>query len=244
MRLAPLVLVLTSVAASGSEVAAQRRLGNYVRRAFDYRAVEAGLVGGPNRTTLTGAGPVNPSVRGMLGGFVSVRLGDGFRLRPEVLVSGKQSGVTTELLPPCAPPGACAAIIQRENTSLTWLEAPLLLEYRPDGFGRDFAPRLFAGPFLALRVGCSQSVRTSNDPNNIHLVRTCGDQTPQSPQFNNGDGGFVLGGGLYRRGVGVGLRWTRSLAEVAPFQSGNFSTLFGAKQSTLTATLEFATRLW
>jgi hypothetical protein len=244
MRLAPLVLLLTSVAASGSELAAQRRLGSYVRRAFDYRAVEAGVVGGPNRTTLTGAGPVNPSVRGMLGGFVSVRLGAGFRLRPEVLVSGKQSGFTTEILPPCVPPGPCTPIIERENTSLTWLEAPLLLEYRPEGFSRDFAPRFFAGPFLALRVGCSQSVRSSNDPNNIQLVRTCGDQTAQSPQFNNGDGGFVLGGGLYRHGVGIGLRWTRSLAEVAPFQSGNFSQLLGAKQSTLTATLEFATRLW
>lgn len=244
MRITPLVLV-TSVAISAlahHEAVGQRRIGAVVRRAFDYRAVEAGVIGGPNRTTLTGAGPVDPSFRGMLGGFASVRLGAGFRLRPELLVSGKQFGVVPSSTADCLPTGPCPASTDWENTSVTWLEAPLLLEYRPDGFSRAFAPRFFAGPFLALRVGCSQTAVPDQTP--IRLVRTCGTPTTTSPQFNNGDGGFVLGGGLFRHGVGLGLRWTRSLAEVAPFQSSSASRLIGAKQSTLTATLEFSTRLW
>lgn len=222
---------------------AQRRLGHYVRRAFDYRAVEAGVIGGPNRTTLTGVGPTDPSIRGMLGGFVSVRLGEGFRLRPELLVSGKEVGLQPFNQVDCPLSGPCPLPFV-ERTSLTWIEAPLLLEFRPEGFSRAFAPRFYGGPFLALRVGCSQSVPATTQQIDTRLVRPCGEATATAPQLNNGDGGFVIGGGLYRHGVGLGVRWTRSLAEIAPFQSGSTSRLIGGKQSTLTATIEFASRLW
>lgn len=246
--LAILSLLAVTTVGLADPVVGQRRLGSYVRRAFDYRAVEVGVIGGPNRTTVTGAGPIDPNIRGSLGAFVSVRLGEGFRLRPEVLVTGKRVGAEPfsvldqpGILRDCLPNAPCPQSIDFETVTLTWIEAPLLLEYRFGGLGRAVSPRLYGGPFLALRVGCSESLVLLNPSE--RLVRSCGEQTALSPQYNNGDGGFVLGGAVARRGVAVGLRWTRSLAEVAPFQA-SVSRLVGAKQSTLTATLEFSTRLW
>ena len=249
MRFTPPILLTPIVFAvlAHQEAIAQRSIGSYVRRAFDYRAVEAGVIGGPNRTSLTRAGSIDPEVRGMLGAFISVRLGAGFRLRPEALVAGKRTGATYSFLTPCLPPGPCPSVIESQRTTVTWLESPLLVEYRPGGFSRRFAPRLYAGPFLAIRVGCSLSTQTGAQPGTSRLVRACADDPAANPHVNNGDGGFVVGGGIHRHGVGLGLRWTRSLADLAPPTIGpnpNPSRLTGARQSTLTATLEFATQLW
>ena len=84
-------------------LAAQRRQFERIRHYFDGSdALEVGLVGGPNRNTVTGAGPVDPKIRGLLGGYLSVPLAGSFRLRPEVLVSGKLVGFPNEILvSPC-----------------------------------------------------------------------------------------------------------------------------------------------
>lgn len=246
MQLAFGLLLIAAVIPA--ELSAHRRLASYVRRAFDYRAVEVGVIGGPNRNTVTGVGPVDPRVRGMLGGFASVRLGDGFRLRPELVVSGKQIATNSDINLPCLPPGPCPGpITETETTSITWLEAPILLEYRFDRFGTGrIGPKLYGGPFMAIRVGCSLSspVSPTTTPERDRIVRSCSTDNTDGTRFNNGDAGFVVGGGIGTGSVGIGFRWTRSLVEVAPFQGNGFSRLIGAKQSTLSATLEFSTRLW
>ncbi len=244
MRLATPVLL--AVILVPIELSAQRRFAGYVRRAFDYRAVEVGVVGGPNRSSVTGAGPIDARFRGMLGAFASVRLGDGLRLRPELLVSGKQVATNTDFFPPCLPPGPCQPITETETTSITWLEAPLLLEYRFDQIAGRLGPKLYAGPFMAIRIGCSLSTSRVPAPATAgdRLIRSCATENTGGTRFNNGDAGFVVGGGFGTGSVGIGFRWIRSLAEVAPFQSTGTSRLIGAKQSTLAVTLEFSTRLW
>ncbi len=239
------LVLLLAAAAVAPELPAQRRLASYVRRAFDYRAVEIGLVGGPNRNSVTGAGPIEPRFRGMLGGFASVRLGDGLRLRPELLVSGKQVAIDTDIVDPCQPGPCPLPFVETETTAITWVEAPLLLEYRFDPIGRGrLAPKIYGGPFMAIRISCSLSVTQVPRSSGDRLVRSCATDNTGGTRFNNGDAGFVIGGGIGTGSVGIGLRWTRSLVEMAPFQLNGTSRLIGAKQSTLAATLEFATRLW
>jgi hypothetical protein len=244
MRLATAVLAIAILAPI--EASAQRRFAGYVRRAFDYRAVEVGVVGGPNRSSVTGAGPIDARFRGMLGGFASVRLGDGLRLRPEVIVSGKQVATSTSIFAPCLPPGPCAETVETETTSFTWLEAPLLLEYRFDQIAGRFGPKLYAGPFMAIRIGCSLAVSQAPplEADGDRLVRSCATEHTGNTRFNNGDAGFVAGGGIGTGSVGLGFRWIRSLVEVAPFQPAGTSRLIGAKQSTVAVTLEFSTRVW
>ncbi len=229
---------------AGTPALAQRRMASLVRRAFDYNAIEIGIVGGPNRSTATGAGPIEPRVRGSLGGFLSLRLGDGFRFRPEVLVTAKALATETELIPPCLPSGPCPGpFLQTETTSATWIEGPILLEYRfrPPGRGR-LVPKVFGGPFLAIRVSCS--IATAVETSLSRVVRSCAEPSQGFGAFSNGDAGFVVGGGVTTGRVGIGLRWSRSLAEVAPFQANGGSRLIGAKMSVLAATVEFSTRLW
>lgn len=241
----PLVLLgLVAGAFNPVPAPAQRRMASMVRRAFDYNAIEVGFIGGANRSTATGAGPIAPRVRGSLGGFLSLRLGDGFRFRPELLMSVKAVATETDLIPPCLPPGPCPGPFrQTETTSATWLEAPMLLEYRFRGPGRGgLVPKLYGGPFLAIRMSCSIATAVEMSPSRV--VRSCAEPSQGFGSYNNGDAGFVVGGGVATRGVGIGLRWTRSLAEVAPFQAAGGSRLIGAKLSVLAATVEFSTRLW
>ncbi|MBM4187625.1 MAG: PorT family protein [Gemmatimonadetes bacterium] len=233
--LAALVLALLD------QAAAQRRLGSYVRRAFDYRAVEVGIIGGPNLTSISGTEATDSEIRGTLGGFASVSLGEGFRLRPEVLITGKRVGAAPLTVIDCLPTG-CPQDVARETVHLTWIEAPLLLEYRFRGPPGGLSPRLYGGPFMALRIGCSEALRLVNPSE--RLVRSCGEANTTGTRYNNGDGGFVLGAGLARRGVGVGVRWTRSVARVAPTPQPTGNRLVGGRQSTLTATVEFSTRVW
>ncbi len=232
---------LVAAALAPSPVEAQRTMARMVRRAFDYNAVELGLIGGPNRTAVTGAGPIDARFRGMLGGFVSVRLGEGFRLRPEMLASNKAVASQAILVTPCLPPGPCPTFRQTETTSLTWLEAPILLEYGFNHRGRA-GLKVFAGPFVAIRVACSLGTATQGSP--AREVRSCAQLVDASTQFNNGDAGFVVGGGLTAGPLGIGLRWSRSLVPLAPFQPDGTSRLVGAKQSTLSATVEISTKIW
>ncbi|MEO8451658.1 MAG: hypothetical protein ABI647_17830 [Gemmatimonadota bacterium] len=243
-------LVLLSFALA--PLAAQRRTFERIRHYFDGSdALEIGLVGGPNRNTVTGAGPVDPKIRGLLGGYLSVPIAGGLRLRPEVLVSGKLVGFPNEILvPPCLPPGGCLPISGQETASFTWLEAPILLETRfHRALGGWGTPRIYGGPFVAVRLACSFSTPASAQPAPLNgtvpqLVQSCNAADGSSTRYNNGDAGFVIGGAISTGGIGLGFRWTRSLVPIAPDQSVlTGSRLIGAKNSTLAVTLEIGTRL-
>jgi Outer membrane protein beta-barrel domain len=246
------VLLLAGLFLIPAGLQAQRRTLQRLHRFIDRdAAVEIGIIGGPNRNTVTGAGPVDAKIRGSLGGFLSVPVIGSIRLRPEVLVSGKQVGFTDSFIPPCLPPGTqCVPITATEKASFTWLEAPLLIEARfPRAISRDVTPRIYGGPFIAVRLACSFSNPVADVPvpqgsSGPELVRPCSSADGSTTRYNNGDAGFVVGGTIAAGGVGIGVRWTRSLVPIAPDQSvaaGN--RLIGAKNSTLAVTLEFATRI-
>lgn len=228
---------------------AQRARFDRIRRAFRGEdAVELGLVGGPNRTTFTGAGPIDAEIRGSIGGYLSVPIIGHLRLRPEALVTGRQIGITSLIQPPCLPPGGCPPVSELQTASFTWLEVPVMLEAR---FHRALAgwgtPRIYGGPFVAVRLSCSFAVPVDPQPpqlDDTRFVRSCNDATGGATRYNNGDAGFVLGGAIATGGVGLGFRWTRSLVPVAPDQTvTDAGRLIGAKSSTLTLTLELGTRL-
>jgi len=245
-------LVLAGIAMLPTALPAQRRTLQRIHRFLDRdAAVEIGVIGGPNRSTVTGAGEVDPKIRGSLGGFLSVPVIGSIRLRPEVSVSGKQVGFTNTLIPPCLPTGdPCLPVTETEKASFTWLEAPLLIEARfPRAISRDLTPRLYAGPFIAVRLACSFSNPVATTPipegsTGPELVRPCTSADGSATRYNNGDAGFVVGGTIAAGGIGIGLRWTRSLVPIAPDQSAtDGSRLIGAKSSTLAVMLEFATRI-
>lgn len=229
-------------------LAAQRGRYERERRAVihgDY--VEVGLVGGPNRNTVTGAGPVDPKYRGFGGMFITVPVTGDLRIRPEALLSGKNVGESFEFQPPCQPPGSCPPVQTHQTASFTWLEVPILGELRfPGALGRGSAPRLYGGPFLAVRLSCSLSQPLGGgQPAGSEVISPCDPPTAPGAGYNNGDAGFVVGGTLGLRGVGIGARWTRSLVPVAPDMAALASSrLVGAKHSTLALTLELTTRLY
>jgi hypothetical protein len=227
----PLVMLGFLVPAlAGAVPASAQRWDRPIRRMIDhYYSVELGLIGGVNRNTLTNAGPIDSRYRGFGGAFVSVPLATrSFRVRPELLVSGKQFR---------QPAAGTDGTVQ----SFTWLELPVLFEARfRHALGRDLTPRLFAGPFVAVRLACS-TISPASQPNGAKLVQDCED-VPPGGTFNNGDAGFVLGAGLGAGPVAIGFRWNRSLVPVAPSGSAA-GALAGAKQSTLALTLEVTTRL-
>jgi hypothetical protein len=234
---------------------AQRIRLDRLRRAIDrHYDVEIGFIGGPNRNTATGAGPVDPKFRGSFGGFLSVPVVGDFRIRPEIAVSGKQVGWRNEFIQPCLPdlPDApCGPVSQLETGSFTWLEVPILLEARFHRALRELGtPRLYAGPFVAVRLACSFAVPVPSDEpapagsDGPRLVTPCASGTAGSTRYNNGDAGFVVGGAIGLGPVGLGLRWIRSLVPIAPDQSTVDGRPFvGAKHSTLALTLEFGTRI-
>ena len=248
-----LVASLVLAAASLPTAANAQRWSRPIRRVIDhyYAPVELGLIGSVNRNTVTGAGPVDPRFRGSIGGFMSLPLGTVFRLRPEVMVSGKYIAETDELnVPfdpfPCLPAVSCVPVLQETTRSLTWLEIPVLLEARfRRALGGWGTPKVYGGPFVAVRLSCNVSIKGVDEnapaPTSARLIKSCDEFQPNAT-YNNGDAGFVLGAGVSAGLVGVGFRWTRSLVPVAPFGS-SVGRLAGAKQSTLALTLELATRL-
>ena len=244
-RLLAVVIVLTALP---SILPAQRGRLDRIRRAFHGEdAVEIGLIGGPNRTSATGIGSVDAEIRGEIGGFLSVPIIGRLRLRPEVMVSGKELGATEVFLPPCLPPGGCSPVTQTQEASFTWLQVPVLFETKfTRAIGGWGTPKLYAGPFVAIRLACSFSVpiEVTATSEETKLVQDCEDPATGAVRYNNGDAGFVLGGAIASGGIGIGFRWTRSLVPLAPDQSVTApGRLIGAKSSTLTLTLELGTRL-
>jgi len=240
------VLVPLLIAMTPSLLSAQRHYDR-IRRVFDRDSrVEIGLVGGPNRNTVTGAGPVDAEFRGSLGGYLSVPVAGSLRIRPEIGISGKQVGFTgsgTQCgIDPVCPGGSSVA-------SFTWLEAPILLEMRfPRSIGRSATPRLYGGPFVAVRLACSISTPSGTGQPEVlqdpRLVSNC-NPSGDGIRYNNGDAGFMLGGAVAVSGVGLGLRWTRSLVPIAEQNQGVVGNqLLGAKHSTLSLMLELGTRLY
>ena len=219
-----------------------------IRRFIDhYYGIEIGITGGPNWTTTADAGSsVDGRFRGSLGGFASFPVSDPLRIRAELLVTGTQMGLPQQAVPPCLPTVLCDPVEVRVIPSFTWLQLPLLLEARfHRALGGDVSPRLFAGPFVAVRLACSmiQPILTSPpqpaDPGKT--VTPCASQASTS-SFNNGDAGFVAGAGLAIGGFGLNARWTRSLVPIAPNGSAA-GPLAGAKQSTLAVFVDIGTRL-
>ncbi|MGE0554383.1 MAG: hypothetical protein AB7R55_13225 [Gemmatimonadales bacterium] len=252
MTRAILPALLAGLILTPATVDAQRRGSDRYRRYVrSANAVELGLIGGPNRNTVTGAGLVDAKYRGSLGAFLSVPVMGSIRLRPEVAVSGKQVGVTDQVIPPCLPDVLCDPISERQTASFTWLEAPLLIEARLDrALGGWGTPRIYGGPFVAVRLSCSFATPIEVTPEPLsdreapRIVRPCNPTDGTSARYNNGDAGFVVGGTIAAGSVGVGVRWTRSLVPIAPDQSVlGGGRLIGAKHSTLAVTLEFATKL-
>jgi len=89
-------------------------------------------------------------------------------------------------------------------------------------------------------MACS-TISPAGQPNGAKLVQSCQD-VPPGPSFNNGDAGFVVGAALGTGPVSLGFRWNRSLVPVAP-EGSPAGRLAGAKQSTLSLTLELTTKL-
>lgn len=230
---------------------AQRIRLDRLRRAVDrHYDVEIGFIGGPNRNTATGAGPIDAKFRGSFGGFLSVPVVGDLRIRPEIAVSGKQLGFQTPLAGGCTE-GDCG-LNPAETASFTWLEVPLLFEARFHRTLRELgSPRLYAGPFVAVRLACSfaEPVPLSEPAqqpggNDTRLVTPCASSSAGATRYNNGDAGFVVGGAIGLGPVGLGLRWIRSLVPIAPNQTTvDGRPLVGAKHSTLALTLEFGTRI-
>ena len=216
------------------------------------RPVQIGLVGGVNRSTMTGVGPVNAEFAGQAGLFAQFQVGSRFSFRPEMSVSWKRLGTSSP--PIYCDPGPCPLATQLnyipndQTTSLSWLEVPLLAEVSLPQIGSGITPRLIAGPYVAVRLSCSVSSTTNliydlpagvEPPGPVVTYsQSCDDGTGWS--YGNGDAGYVLGAGIGTRRLGVGLRWTRSMvATVAQVPFGN-SSLAGGKQSTLAITLDLA----
>jgi len=237
--LVPLIGLGMVVTASAN---AQRRRPR-VELDFGWRdAVEIGVTGGPNQTSVTGVGPVDHEVRGLLGGFASIPLAEGLRLRPEVLFENRAASTTQTSFPPCAVNVVCDPIVEKRTGSFTWVEAPLLLEARfPHAFG-SLAPRLLGGPYLGVRLSCSFSSQRTSPVNGTpapKVVQSCTD-LGSTTSYRNGDAGFVVGGGITSGTFGVTFRWTRSLMAVSE-SPGDF--FFNGKTSSLAVAFDLATRL-
>ena len=215
------------------------------------RVVAVGLVGGVNRSTMTGVGPVNAEFAGQAGLYGQFQLGSRISFRPEVSVSWKRLGTGGTAIPcdpgPCPLASQVSYIPNDQTTSLSWLEVPLLAQVTLPQIGGGITPRLIAGPYVAIRLSCSVSspisvydMPATGSYAPITVNQSCADATPSG--VGNGDAGYVLGAGIGTGRFGVGLRWTRSMVATVPFSSFGNSPLMGGKQSTLAITLDMAIR--
>ena len=219
------------------------------------RGVQVGLVGGVNRSTMTGVGPVDAEFAGQAGLYGQFQLSSRVTFRPEVSVTWKRLGTSNEVFPPLpCDPGPCPLIRAgsqvvaiNQTTSLSWLEVPLLAQVALPQIGSGITPRLIAGPYVAVRLSCSVASSSNliydlpagvEPPAPVVTYSQSCDQTAGS--FANGDAGYVLGAGIGTRRFGVGLRWTRSMVATVPSSAFGNSPLMGGKQSTLAITLDLA----
>ena len=211
------------------------------------RAVELGVVGGINRSTMTGIGPVDAELAGQAGLFAQFRVGSRFAFRPEMSVSWKRIGIGGSPLPcdpgPCPLADQVSYIPNPQTTSLSWLEVPLLAQFSLPRIGSSLTPRLIAGPYVAVRLSCSVSGTPSviydlpvEPQGPVAVSQSCGEGT--TSLYSNGDAGYVLGAGIGTKQLGVGLRWTRSMVATVPFSQLGNSPFMGGKQSTLAITVD------
>lgn len=232
-------LLLTALAEAGF---GQRfRLDRARRALLDQAAVEIGVVGQVNRTDLVASGgdpgrDLAARVRGGGGLFASFAVAGRLRFRPELAATVKAFGASAELFPPCLPEVFCSAVVERQTVQSTWLEAPLLAEWRfARALGRGRPLALLGGPYLAVRLGCRASSQFGTE--NAVVSIPCAEA---GLPVRDGDAGFVLGLRAARRGVGLGVRWTRSLRSAIQDGGGPFGR---GRLSTLALTLDLATRL-
>ncbi|HUG27675.1 MAG TPA: outer membrane beta-barrel protein [Gemmatimonadales bacterium] len=212
--------------------------------------LEVGFVGGPTWNTMTSVPSATRQGAGHLGAFASFHLGGGFAFRPEISAARKQVRLST-FGGGCPAEVTCLSIAPPTSDQVTfsWLEVPLLVEWRPlAGTVAGFTPKLFGGPFLAVRVGrvsClrtgprSQPEATSELPPGYDISSCSGDyEQDGSEPASTGDAGFVLGGVVRRGTIGVGARWTRSLTDAVRPSFPDASRLEGARHSTLSLFIE------
>lgn len=211
--------------------------------------VEVGFLGGPTWNTMTSVPSATRQGAGHLGAFASFHLGDGFAFRPEMNAARKQVSLSTVGggCPIClsiAPPTT-------DQVTFSWLEVPLLAEWRPlAGTVAGFTPKLFGGPFVAVRMGRVSCLRTgpgnqpeaTSEPPPGYDISSCSSDYDQdgSEPASTGDAGFVLGGVVRRGTIGVGARWTRSLTDAVRPAFPGASHLEGARHSTLGLFIEVA----
>lgn len=217
--------------------------------------IELGVRGGLNRTTMTGVGPIGGRIEGQAGLFARFPVSSALAFRPEIGIAVKQSEWEFENALVCPAEALCTqptpvSASTVERTTFTWLEVPLLLEATLPELAGGVTPYLAAGPFLAVRPGrvrCSTGFGSDTQPlaESTGLLARCDDQYGEEgpSRANNGDAGFVLGGGVRIGGVGASLRWTRSLVAAVPFTPFGFSRLMGGKQSMVSLTIELAKRM-
>lgn len=202
------------------------------------------VVGGPNRTVMLDVQDVDAKFGGEIGLAMGFPVVSVLSFRPEAVVAWKRVGWFNPV-PPCLPPGPCPPA-SVETTSMTWLEVPLLLQltFRP-GTRAGFVQRLYAGPFVALRLSCNVTERPqiTNPPT---LTTRCPGSQPVPPGqepplgYRRTDAGLMVGGSVGVGPIGVGLRWTRSLVATAPEDPFAVGRLNGGKQSALGLVFELA----
>jgi hypothetical protein len=181
-----------------------------------------GILAGYNSATLDGEnffdeGSATQSRRnGLTGGlYLTFPLGaSGLAFRPEVLYS--QKGVryaSTFQAPPST--GVPSSLAARADVRLSYVEAPLLLQYTVPTSG-GLRPQLYAGVAPALRTSCEVGIRVAGLGTTFNERSDCDDLgellEEDTPAFRRFDVGGVVGGalafGVGGRALTVGVRYT------------------------------------
>lgn len=214
--------------------------------------VEAGLLGGLASSRLVGGLPTDRQHGGHLAAFVRVPVEGAFAFRTEIGVVRRETSYSGAGAA-CPADWLCLSLTAPgvERVTFTWVEVPLLAEWQPTRrLVGGVTPALFAGPFLAVRLGgvsCTRDgppsvpdgVPPMPGPEETVLSSCDGEFAPDGAEpAATGDAGFVLGGVLRRGSVGLGARWTRSLTDAVRPSFADASRLAGSRQSTLTLFVE------
>ena len=207
MRPSGLILIIGVLAAaspvSAQEVVPGDSTSAASRAAAWYTRPAAGVEVGYSRTdlALSGAGNLTSRQGAVTGAYLHFPLGDALAIRPELLFSLKGGSTASDIT------GGESIDIE-----LAYIELPVLLRASfPTGSVR---PVLFAGPALAIQIGCDFSFADA-------VRSTCGQAT--LPRVRGWDFGLVGGGGVEKR-----LR-RATLALEARYTVGTRSILEGVK---------------
>lgn len=176
------------------------------------RQPSVGALLGVNSTTFGGSGRnlfgVSPDRRtGLLAGVFGVLpvTGSAVAIRPEILFSMK---------------GASSTLTNgRLGVRLSYLEVPLLLNVSPS-VGTVWRPRLYAGPSVAFRTGCSLDIATAGTGASVPCSGNAQDIDYGARSVDvNGVLGAEVGRAFGGRGVGVGARYTHGFSTTSRFAS-------------------------